>query len=538
MSKRTVNSDDGGKDSDGSVDRRTILKAVGVTGIATVFSAPAVAESGGDGHDSPFDVIEATITDIHAALINEQATIREIVQQYLDRIEAYDDEVKAILSINPNALECADELDEKLERGELIGPLHGIPTILKDNQDTGDMPTTGAAVTLEDSMPPDDAFVVKKVREAGAIVLAKANLHEIAGGGTTVSSLGGQTRNPYALNRTPGGSSGGTSAALAASMAPIGFGTDTVNSIRSPASACNMVGLRPSTGLVSRDGTIPVALTHDMAGPITLSVTDAAVMLDVIAGYDPADPLTAQGVEHIPESYTDYLNINGLEGARIGLLRSVFGSGPEAEPVLEATEAAIADLELLGATTIEVETDIDVDDLIDSFYVAEFERQEQFNNYLDTLDSGAPIETFAEFVEAEEYHPTLEEEMLSAVEIESPTDEPEYFERLYRREQFIEELYDVLATDDLDALFFPHQRQLVAEIGEDQLGRNGFLSSGTGFSSITVPGGFSEEGVPIGMEFLCRPFDEPSLLEIAYAYEQGTKHRRPPDGFGLVEDPE
>jgi amidase len=534
MPKRMTSSNDEEEDSNGSIGRRTILRTVGATGIATMLSAPVVA--GRDEHDDSFDIIEATVTDIHAALINEQATIREIVQRYLDRIEAYDDELQAILTVNSNALDRADELDEKLEDGELIGPLHGIPTILKDNQDTGDMPTTGAAVTLEDSMPPDDAFIVKKMREAGAIVLAKANLHEIAGGGTTVSSLGGQTRNPYALDRTPGGSSGGTSAALAVSMAPIGFGTDTVNSIRSPASACNMVGLRPSTGLVSRDGTIPVALTHDMAGPITLSVTDAAIMLDVIAGYDPADPSTARGVEHIPESYTKCLNPDGLEDARIGLLRSVFGSGPEAEPVLEATEEAVADLESLGATTIEVDAEIDVDELIDSFYVAEFERQEQFNEYLDTLESGAPIETFAEFVEAGEYHPTLEDEMLAAVEIESPTDEPEYFERLYRREQFIEELYDVMAADGLDSLFFPHQRQLVAEIGEEQLGRNGFLSSGTGFSSIAVPGGFSEDGVPIGMEFLCRPFDEPTLLEVAYAYEQGTKHRRPPDGFGPIEE--
>lgn len=534
MSERTTSNNEKSENSNEHIGRRTVLKTVGATGLTTVLATPAVADDG--NHDGSFDVIEATVTDIHAALINEQTTVHEIVQQYLDRIEAYDEKLKAILSINPRALERADELDVKLENEELIGPLHGIPMILKDNQDTGDMPTTGAAVTLEDSRPPDDAFVVEQMREAGAIVIAKANLHEIAGGGTTASSLGGQTRNPYALGRTPGGSSGGTSAALAVSMAPIGFGTDTVNSIRSPASACNMVGLRPSIGLVSRDGTIPVALTHDVAGPITLSVADAAIMLDVIAGYDPADPSTARSVEHTPESYTECLNPDGLEDARIGLLRSVFGSGPKAEPVLEVTEMAVADLESLGATTIEVTADIDVDALIDSFYVAEFERQEQFDDYLDTLESGAPIATFAEFVEANEYDPTLEDEMLSVVKIESPTDEPEYFERLYRRAQFIEELYDVMAVDDLDALFFPHQRQLVAEIGEEQLGRNGFLSSGTGFSSIAVPGGFSDNGVPIGMEFLCRPFDEPTLLEVAYAYEQGTKHRRPPDGFGFVEE--
>jgi amidase len=506
--------------------RRTLLKAVGAAGVVSTLSTHTAADD--SDYDKSFDVMEATVADIHAELIDGYTTIREIVEQYIERIEAYDDDLNAILTVNPSALDRADELDENLRDGEIIGPLHGIPTILKDNQDTKDMPTTGGAVTLKDSTPPDDAFVVEQVREAGAIILAKTNLHEIAGGGTTVSSLGGQTRNPYALDRTAGGSSGGTGAAVAANMGPIGFGTDTVNSIRSPASACNLVGLRPSTGLVSRDGTIPVALTHDMVGPITLSVADAAIMLDVIAGYDPADPSTAQGAEHIPNSYTEYLNPNGLQDARIGILRSVFSSGPESEPVVEVAEEAIADIEALGAKTIEIEAEIDVDELVASFNVSDFERQKQFNEYLDSLDSGAPVDTFAEYVEAGEYHPSLDSVLMAALEIESPTDEPGYFEQLYDRGKFIEQLYEIIAEDSLDAFFFPHQKQLVAEIGEDQLGRNGFLSSGTGFSSITVPGGFAEDGIPIGIEFLCRPFDEPTLFEVAYAYEQRTQHRRPP----------
>lgn len=517
-----------------SLGRRTILKVMGAASAASALSTPTVA---GDRKqsDKSFSIIEATVADIRAAIDTEQTTIREIVETYLERIEAYDDELQAIITVNPDALERADELDAKLEKGEHIGPLHGIPTILKDNQNTEDMPTTGGSVTLEDSTAPEDAFVVERMREAGAIILAKANLHELARAGTTVSSLGGQTRNPYALDRTPGGSSGGTAAALAANMGTIGFGTDTVNSIRSPASACNLVGLRPSIGLVSREGTIPVALTHDMVGPITKSVADAAIVLDAIVGYDPADPSTARGVNHIPKSYTKYLNANGLQNARIGILRSVFSSGPESEPVVEVAEKAVTDLEALGATTIEIEADIDVGELVDSFYLADYETQEQFNEYLDNLGAGAPIDTFEEFVAADEYHPSIEESLLAALEIESPTDEPEYFERLYRREQFQETLYNIMAEDDLDALFFPHQKQLVAEIGEDQLGRNGFISSGTGFSSIAVPGGFSEGGVPVGMEFVCRPFDEPTLFEVAYAYEQGTQHRRPPEDFGSVD---
>lgn len=204
------------------------------------------------------------------------------------------------------------------------------------------------------------------------------------------------------------------------------------------------------------------------------------------------------------------------------------------EPVVEVAEEAVADLKALGAKTIEVDADINVDELIDSFHVGSFEQQEQFNEYLDSLGAGAPIETFEDLVEADEYHESLESGLQTALEIESPTDEPEYFERLYRRNQFIERLYDIIVEDELDALFFPHQKQLVAEIGDYQLGRNGFLSSGTGFSSITVPGGFSEEGVPVGMEFLCRPFGESTLLEVAYAYEQGTQHRQPPEEFGPV----
>lgn len=520
--------------TDQLIGRRTVLKALGTTGVVSALATPTAA--GDSPRDESFNIIEATIPDIHAAIVTERTTVRTIVEEYIERIEAYDDELHAILTVNPDARNRADELDATLEDGELVGPLHGIPTILKDNQDTEDLPTTGGSVTLAESMPPDDAFVVKRMREAGAVIIAKANLHELAGGGTTVSSLGGQTRNPYALDRTPGGSSGGTGASIATNMGTVGFGTDTVNSIRSPASACNLVGLRPSTGLVSRDGTIPVALTQDMVGPITRSVADAAIILDSIAGYDSADPMTAQATEHIPDSYTNYLNADGLQDACIGILRSVFRSGPESEPVVTIAEEAVDDLEALGATTIEVDAEIDVDELIDSFHVGRFEQQEQFNEYLDSLGSDAPIETFKDFVEAGEYHPSLESGLEAALEIESPTDEPEYFERLYRRDQFIERLYDIMAENKLDAFFFPHQKQLVAEIGEEQLGRNGFLSSGTGFSSITVPGGFSEEGVPVGVEFLCRPFDEPTLFEVAYAYEQGTQHRRPPRGFGPVEE--
>ena len=514
------------------INRRTVLKTLGATGaVGSIFGVASAEDQRTEppGSQKPFDVIELSVVEILSAIIRERTTAREITEQYLRRIEAFDEKINSILTVNPRATERAEELDEAWSNGGLVGPLHGVPVILKDNQNTEDMLTTGGAVTLADSQPSEDAFVVKRVREAGGVILAKANLHELAFGGTTVSSLGGQTRNPYALNRTPGGSSGGTGAAIAANMGAIGFGTDTVNSIVSPASACNLVGLRPTVGLVSRAGTIPFSETHDMVGPTTRSVADAAHLLDIIVGFDPADATTAEGVTHIPESYTNYLNPKGLENARIGVLRSVFG---ESEEVLAVTEDAINDIQALGGETVEVDADIDVDELIGSFFVGTFEFQELFNEYLDDLGPNAPVETLEEFIEANEFHPSIESLLLSAFEIESPTEEPEYFERLFRRSQFKQRLFEIMAEDDLDAFFYPHQRQLVAEISDDQLGRNGFLSSGTGFPSIAVPGGFSERNIPVGVQFLCRPFEEPKLIELAFAYEQGTGHRRPPKGFG------
>jgi Asp-tRNA(Asn)/Glu-tRNA(Gln) amidotransferase A subunit family amidase len=512
------------------LNRRSVLKSVGAAGAIGLISSQGSAQGSSD--DDSFELVETSVPDIHAAFVSGATTAQEVVEQYLDRIEEYDDEINALITTNPEAVSRAKQLDAKFEESGLTGTLHGIPVILKDNQDTGDLPTTGGSKALENSTPPDDAYVVQQVRDAGGIVLAKANLHELAAGGTTVSSLEGQTLNPYALNRTPGGSSGGTGASIAANLGTVGFGTDTVNSIRSPASACNLVGLRPTRGLVSRDGTIPSALTHDMVGPITRTVTDAAFVLDTIVGYDPSDPVTARSDGEIPDTYTDYLNETGLQDAQLGVLRSVFG---DSEPVLDVANTAVADMEELGATTIELDESIDINELIDSFYVGS-ETQIQINEYFDSIGPDAPVDSLEEFVATGQYDPSIEEGLKSDLEVEDPTDNPEYFEMLYRRSEFIDRLYTIMADNELDALVFPHQKQLVAEVGEPQLGRNGFLASGTGFSSMAVPAGFSPDGVPVGMEFFCRPFDEPLLFKLAYSYEQGTQGRHPPEGFGSIDD--
>src|SRR5687767_1496693 len=261
---------------------------------------------------------EASVRGIHDALEARKATCVQVVRHYLDRIDAYDDRgpgLNAIITVNPRALETAAQMDRLDRSRRAQKPLHCIPVVLKDNFHTADMPTTGGSVTFKAMQTPTDAFVVKKLRDAGAIIIAKANLHELARGGTTVSSLGGQTRNPYDLTRTPGGSSGGTGAAIAASFAVTGTGSDTGQSVRSPASAQNLVGLRPTRGLISRSGIIPVSSTQDEAGPITRTVADAARMLDVMAGYDPDDSITAFGAHRIPPTYTAFLNPDALKGA-------------------------------------------------------------------------------------------------------------------------------------------------------------------------------------------------------------------------------
>src|SRR6202795_2106618 len=302
--------------------------------IAVVFTVLLVPFANG-APDRSFHLMETSIAEIHKAMQAGTLTCHDLVQQYVDRIHAYDQQgpvIDSMLYLNPSSLAQADAMDQEFHRTHQLKPLGCIPGVLKDNFDTADMPTTAGALTLKGAQPEKDAFAVKRLREAGALILGKANLQEFASGGISVSSLGGQVKNPYDLTRTPGGSSGGTGAAVAANFAAAGTGSDTGGSIRSPASATSLVGLRPTRGLISRDGIVPVSFTQDTIGPMTRNVSDAAILLDVMAGYDPNDSVTALSVGNIPKTYTAFLQ-NGLEGARIGLLTNLFGSGPEYEEV-------------------------------------------------------------------------------------------------------------------------------------------------------------------------------------------------------------
>jgi amidase len=486
--------------------------------------------AGAESAVKTFHLEESTISDVHAGYMSGALTAAKLVQAYLERIQAYDQagpKLNVVIFLNPKALEEAAALDEHLRKtGKFVGPLHGIPVLLKDNVNTKDMPTTGGSLSL----PATDAAIAQKLRRAGAIILAKVNLHEFAIWGETVSSIRGQTLNPYDLTRTPGGSSGGTGAGLAANFAIAGIGTDTVNSIRSPSSANCVVGVRPTLGLVSRAGVIPYSFTQDAAGPLARTVTDAAKMLNVLVGYDPNDPATAWSIGNIEKDYTKFLKADGVKGKRIGVLRSFFGNAPINEEVNVVANKGIEELRKLGATVIELNTpDLDSGKISSDISVHLYEFKLAINTYL--ASGNAPVKSLEEIIASGKFHPNIGDNIKKAQSLEM---DDGYRLRLQKRSELQQRVMKIMADDRLDAIVFPHQKRLVVPVGETQVERNGSLGSVTGFPSIVVPGGFSSQtptaalGVPVGIEFIGRPWSEKVLIEIAYGYEQATKHRRPP----------
>ena len=482
-----------------------------------------------------FDVMETTIQKVHEAIQAGDLTVRALVEAYLARIQAYDQagpKLNAIILVNPQALEEADRLDRLYqETGRFSGPLHGIPVLLKDNVDTEDMATTAGSKSLEGFVPDQDAFITKRLREAGAIILAKTNLHEFAIWGETISSMLGQSVNPYDLTRTPGGSSGGTGAAIAANFGLIGIGTDTINSIRSPASACSTAGIRPSIGLVSRTGIVPYSLTQDTSGPICRTLEDCVRTLDVLAGYDPQDPETAWSSGRIPDSYLPYLKKQGLEGKRIGVLQSFFGKEAINQPVNQVMEEALKVFEACGAQLVPVEEDLDSDWMIREVSVHLDDFKAHLNAYLARLPDRAPVHSVEEIIERGRYHPGIEDNLKTALSLDVGT--PRYNEKRLRQLALKTKIMALMADQDLDALVYPHQQQLVCKIGEGQQQRNGVLCSATGFPSLALPAGFAPDpqaplGVPVGLEVIGRPFSEPVLDEVAYACERGGGGRGAP----------
>lgn len=482
-----------------------------------------------------FDLMEATVAQIHAAMREGTLTCRELVEAYLDRIEAYDQKgpaINSVITVNPHALGEADACDAYFEaNGEFCGPLHGIPVMLKDNFNTVDMQTTAGSVALKGWVPPTDSFVTKRIRDSGAIILAKTNLHEFAIWGESISSILGQAVNPYDPTRTPGGSSGGTGATIASNIGVIGLGTDTINSIRSPASANSLVGIRPTIGLVSRAGIVPYSLTQDTAGPICRTVEDAARCLDVIAGYDPDDAETSWCIGKIPASYLDSLNVDGMKGRRIGVLKSLFGKEEINSSTNEVLRNAMKVFEENGATLVPIEDDIDQPWLTSETSVHLDDFEHDLNGYLDKLPPEWPIHSMREVLEKGLFHPFSEGNMRDAMKLGVGT--PRYLEKMYNKIGVRTHILKIMADLQLDAMIYPHQQQLVCKIGGNQQQRNGVLCSSTGFPSIAVPAGFAPDenapiGVPVGMEIIGHPWSEPLLIEIAYSFEQHSHFRRPP----------
>ncbi|ELY39057.1 peptide amidase [Halalkalicoccus jeotgali B3] len=530
------------------------MQGIGLAGLGGIASMTTAGATETDSAKS-FDPIEATVQDVRTAITSGQVTTRSIVQHYLDRIEVYDEALNALITVNPQALDRADELDKALEESGPVGPLHGVPIIVKDNYDATDMPTTAGAIALKDSVPPDDAFLVKQLREAGGIILAKGNLDEFAGGPDGWSSLGGQTPNPYALDRVPGGSSAGPGAAIAANFAVIGIGTETSGSLVNPAAYGSLVGIRPTRGLLSRDGIVPVDLSQDTGGPLTRTVSDAAVALDVMRGYDPDDPITARGVNEPPlddESYTDFLNEDGLENVRIGVVREFFGAAENAgdEPgitqeqaeadaaqVTEVIDCAIEDMEQHGAEIVDPVSLLPLDDLLDAAS-APSSYKLYLNEYLESLGDDAPYRSVEELAASNLYGCPDAASLREAAEAEPEPDlreSEEYLRAIGGKVALRDAVEQTMVANDVDVLLYPTRARTPPEIGKDmeRIRLNYPVGPTAGLPSISVPAGFTEdEYLPVGLELLGLEFAEPLLIETAYAYEQATLRRQAPDGFG------
>ncbi|KAI4181490.1 MAG: hypothetical protein L6R41_006588 [Letrouitia leprolyta] len=476
-----------------------------------------------------FDVREATIQSVHNALFNGLITCRGVVEGYIARIEAFNPAINAIITVNPQALAVADDLDQAITAGNTTGALFCIPVLLKDNYDAKDMNTTGGCLDLADSQPSIDAPVVNALRQAGAIILGKTNLHELALEGLSVSSFGGQTLNPYDLSRTPGGSSGGTGAAIAASFAVFGTGTDTVNSLRSPASANSLFSVRPTRGLISRAGIIPISYTQDAIGPIARNVDDLATALTVMAsiGYDKSDNVTSL----VPQSsrnvdYAAALHGGSLRGVRLGLVEGFFNrsNSNETTPVNKALDATVSALAAAGANIISISSPIfNSSNILKDFDTQRFEYRQELDDYLARHSlHGTHPSTLQDLYASGNFLVIPSQYEYVNTALVSSTENATYAPRKLDIQNLTLALQTVFADHALDALIYPEQANLVVKVGSaSQSGRNGILAAVTGFPVVTVPAGFgpatdtAPKGIPIGMEILGLPWTEGKLLNLA-----------------------
>lgn len=494
-----------------------------------------------------FEIEEATIGDIHHAFADGSLTCRQLVQHYLDRIEMYDRNgptLNSIVTVNPEALSEADRLDAQYAKAKkLTGPLHGIPVVVKDQAETKGVMTTFGSIAMDGYMPERDATAVAKLKDAGAIILAKTTMPDWATSWFGFSSKSGETKNPYVLDRDPGGSSSGTAAAVSANLSTVGVGEDTGGSIRLPASFTNLVGVRVTPGLISRDGMSPLVVFQDTAGPMARTVTDAAILLDALVGYDERDPYTAAyAIAGHKGSYTQFLNKDGLKGARIGVLKEAFGNDSDAElkEVNKLVRAALKDMEKAGSTLVEISIPNLMDHIIETSLYQHHSRHD-INSFLSKR-SGIKYKTVGEIHAAKKFHAVLDLFELLVTGPEKPSDEPDYYRKLASRENFQREAVNLLAKNKLSAMCFPCVQVFPPTKDTVRAGKtntltfptNTLIAAQTWMPSICLPTGFTPEGIPVGMELVVYPYHEPDLFTFGFAYEQATRHRKAPKSTSKV----
>lgn len=518
-------------------------------GLALSGTAAACQRPFTSAHDS-FDLSEKTIAELQEGMKAGSLTARSVTEKYLARIEAIDKQgprLNSIIELNPDALASADALDAERKARGARGPLHGIPVLLKDNLDTADrMSTSAGSLALAGSIAERDSFVVQKLRAAGAVILGKTNLSEWANfrsphSTSGWSGRGGLTRNPYALDRNPCGSSSGSGAAVSANLCSVAIGTETDGSIVCPANANGIVGIKPTLGLVSRSGIIPIAHSQDTAGPMARTVTDAAILLGAITGIDPRDEMTKASDGRAFTDYTRFLDPKGLRGARIGVARNYFGFSDEVDRLLNEAIEVMARSGALIFDPVNLAAAKDYED--SELEVLLFEFKNDLNQYLAGLGPKAPFRSLKELILFNEKNrgremPYFGQELFLKAEAKGPLTSPDYLQALEKNHRLsrAEGIDAVIGKDELDAIVAPTggpawPTDLLN--GDHFTGGSSTPAAVAGYPNINIPAGFISE-LPIGISFFGAPYSEPTLIKLAYAFEQATRHRRAPEFLPTV----
>jgi amidase len=504
-----------------------------------ILSILVLASAVGSAQTPPtFRVEEATIAEIHAALKSGRVTCRGLVEQYLRRIDTFDKNgpgINAIVLTNPEALTQADALDTRARQGGFAGPLHCIPMIVKDNFETVGLQSANGSLALAGFVSPKDAYQVRRVKEAGAIVLAKSNMAEWAFTPyeTLSSILPGYTKNPYALDRVTAGSSGGTAAAVAASFGAVGLGSDTGNSIRGPSSHQALAGIRSTMGLTSRAGVMPLNLLADIAGPMARTVADVVAVFQTIVGEDPDDPVTAAARGRKPETYASALVADGLRGARIGVLRQAYERETTDAEIVQVFMKAVEDLRHAGATIVDPARVEGLEGIRRAQGIGPcMGFKYDINRYLASHGDTVPVKSLAEIVKSGRFHPTVQRRLEQANDgVENGPDTPACKAETEYRDQVRAAVLKMMDAQTLDALVYPtwsNPPRLIGDLNTPHGDNSQFFSPTTGFPSIQVPMGYTRGVLPAGITFFGRAWSEATLIRLAYSYEQATRHRVPP----------